>query len=326
MQLVYFKTNVPNFGDDLNLDIWPALAPGLFEGDEPGRDFTGIGTILGRPGIRGPRIDVFSTGAGNDPMSYWATREVTYHCVRGPVSTHICRLPQDRAVTDGAILTPRVSGFPQRSRGGGGIAVIPHFETAAHGDWGKVCRMAGMHYVDPRRTAREVIADIVSADLVLTESLHGAILADTYGIGWQAFATSRNFGTTKWIDWTASLGLPFRVTLVPPPTADLLLHSGRRPEPFGSTLEFTLEDALREFNGRVEADRPQPLRKLAREAVVRIPPLRRLLGFSAARTAEALAALAARDGALCSAASTRESLADEMLVRLRRLEVTTPAA
>jgi succinoglycan biosynthesis protein ExoV len=322
MQLVYFQTDVANFGDDLNRDIWPALAPRLFAREEPGRDFTGIGTILGRPSVRGPRIEVFSTGAGNDSLSHWAGREVVYHCVRGPVTARLCGLDTGSWVTDGALLTPQVPGFPDRAVGGGGIAVIPHFETAAHGDWQKVCQLAGMRYVDPRRPTRDVIDDIVRADLVLTESLHGAILADTYGVGWQVFATSRNFGVSKWIDWTASLDLRLRITIVPPPSPGLLLHTGRRSEPFGTTVEFGLEDAFGEFGNRVDADRVRPIRNLARSALLRFSPLQGLLGFSPARTAEALTALAARQSAQCSSAATRSRLSGELLTRLERLHAS----
>ena len=322
MQLAYFSTHVANFGDDLNADIWPALAPSLFEDDDPAHAFVGIGTIIGMPAIRSPRIEVFSTGAGNDPVSNWATRTITYHCVRGPVTARLCGLEADRVITDGALLTPLVPGFPARASGGGGTVVIPHFQTAACGDWARACRLAGMHYLDPRRPTREVVAMIAGADRVLTESLHGAILADAYGVGWSVFAASRNFDPTKWIDWCASLGLTFEMTMVPPPSAELLLRFGKRAEPYGSTRSYALADALASYgsrlDGRVTSERRQPARELARALLLGVKPFQVLLGFSPARTAEALHALAARAPS-CSPASTRQALQTELQTRLHAL-------
>lgn len=319
MQLAYFTTHVANFGDDLNADIWPSLAPNLFADPDPAHSFVGIGTILGMPRVTSPRIDVFSTGAGYDPISNWSGSKVTYHCVRGPVSAHLCRLDADRAVSDGGLLVPHVRGFPQRATGGGGTVVIPHFESLMHGDWETACSLAGMRLVDPRRPTWEVIAEIASADLVLTESLHGAIIADTYGIGWNAFATSRNFGTTKWVDWLAGLGMPFEFTILPPPSADHLLRFGRRSEPFGTRLTFSLQDALREFDTRIAADPPRRLRRMARELMLAVKPLRDWLGFTPEKTAAALGELAKREP-VSSKASVRQSLADQLLSRLQTLE------
>ena len=45
MRLVHYGTS-PNFGDDLNIDLWPALARSLFADPEDGRGFLGIGTIV----------------------------------------------------------------------------------------------------------------------------------------------------------------------------------------------------------------------------------------------------------------------------------------
>ena len=317
MQLVHFTTSCPNFGDDLNRDIWPALAPSLFGPEDEDVAFVGIGTILGMPRVKQRRIEVFSTGAGNDPPDGWADRQVNFHCVRGPVTARLMGLPADRALTDGAILTPQVRDFPARAVGGRGTCVIPHFQTIAFGGWEDACRQAGLRLIDPRGSTRHVIARIAEADLVLTESLHGAILADTYGIPWRAFSTSRNFGVPKWIDWTASVGLPFELTAVPPPSAAPLLTYGRRPEPFGTTQRFPLEDALSELHGRLKGGAKAPAlhKALARQMMIAMPLLQGPLGYSPTRTAQALADLAKLDG-VASAAALRQELTERMMGRL----------
>jgi len=237
-----------------------------------------------------------------------------YRCVRGPISARILGLDADRALTDGAILSPMAAAFPRAATGTGGTAIVPHWETLEHPGWPEVARLTGFELIDPRGTPEAVIARIAAARLVLTESLHGAILADTYGIPWIAFACSKNFSITKWADWTASVGLDFTPTMVPPPDAGPVLAFGRTPAPLGQTLRFDAETAIRLFDQRM-APAPATLKARLKGAVKHSPLIRPFLGFSPARTAEALQRLAGAAPAL-SAAPRREELQARMLERL----------
>ncbi|RAI54624.1 polysaccharide pyruvyl transferase family protein [Roseicella frigidaeris] len=316
MQLVYYRKQVPNFGDDLNAVLWKGLAPGLFD-EDPETGFVGIGTIIGMPcgGLR--RLHVFSSGIGNDRPEAWRGKQVEYWCVRGPVSARVLGLPAERALTDGAILTPLVAGFPQAATGTGGTLVVPHFQTLDHPGWPEVARLTGYELLDPRGTPEAVIARIAGARLVLTESLHGAILADVYGIPWIAFATSKNFGISKWVDWTLSLGRDFALAMVPPPDPGPVLAFGRPPAPFGQTLRFDAEAALARFDERVTPEVATLVSRL-KGLAKRSPLLRPFLGFSPARTAEALERLARTEPAL-SAEPRRLALRARMLERLETL-------
>jgi succinoglycan biosynthesis protein ExoV len=318
MKLVHFESPVPNFGDDLNAQLWPRLAPDLFAASDKDRGFVGIGTIIGMDVGELVQLEVFSSGAGYDRIAKWANKRVTFHCVRGPVTARLLGLEPELALTDGAILTPLVDGFPSRATGGGGTAVVPHFETIAFPGWDAACRQAGFRLLDPRGTPAEVIEQIAAAELVLTESLHGAVLADTYGVPWIPFATSRNFGTSKWVDWTASVGLDFDLRLVPPPNAQQLIAFGKRSEPYGATLRFTLEQAVGEFNVRMEAPPRNPLKEVAKAVIRRTPMAGRLLGYHPARTAEALTALATMPP-MQSKAALRAELSARMFEALQKL-------
>lgn len=315
MKLVHYSGSVPNFGDDLNALIWPSLAPHLFQPEDDDRAFIGIGTILGMPGHRHRRLDIMSSGTGYDPISNWADRELTFHCVRGPVTTHVLGLDPALAVTDGALLCPLVPSLPQRRGEGGHIGVVPHFQTLAFTGWDQACDMAGMTLIDPRHPPEQVIRQIAGAKLILTESLHGAIIADTYGIPWLAFATSGNFCMPKWIDWTSSVGVDLRVTYLPPPTSDPLLRFGRQGGAFGSSASFTLEQACADMQGRVHGTAPQPAWRSTLAGWGKGLGLHHLRGgykgLAATRTAEALSQLSHREGAV-SLASTRERLTDRL--------------
>jgi succinoglycan biosynthesis protein ExoV len=323
MQLVYYRKQVPNFGDDLNAFLWKGLAPELFD-DDPQVGFVGIGTIIGMPCGDLKRLHVFSTGIGNDRPEAWRDKQVEYWCVRGPISARMLKLPADRAITDGAILTPLVEGFPKGATGTGGTLVIPHFQTLDHPGWPEVARLTGYELLDPRADPRDVIARIAGAKLVLTESLHGAVLADVYGIPWVAFATSKNFGVTKWVDWTHSLGLEFNLTMVPPPDPGPVLAFGRPPAPFGQTMHFDIEGAFARFDERM-LPAPVTLKSRLKGLIKQSPLIRSFLGFSPARTAEALERLA-RGAATLSAEPVRQELRDRMMERLAAVVRPAPVA
>ncbi|KMS50860.1 succinoglycan biosynthesis ketolase [Novosphingobium barchaimii LL02] len=333
MKLLHYEPAVPNFGDDLNGTLWSALAPSLFEGegvvDDRGEAFVGIGTIVGIDPGRRRCLHVFSSGAGYTAADGWAGLDVHYHCVRGPVTAQVLGLSADRALTDGAILAPLVDRFrfsaavegagARNITAGGRTVVVPHYETIAFPGWDHAVRMAGFDLVDPRGAPEVVIAALASARLVLTESLHGAILADAYGVPWRGFAVSRNFSTAKWADWTGSLELNVEIALVPPPDPMPLLRFGKRGEAFGTMLQLEPEASFREFRSRIAPPARIPfLKAQAKRVLEDLPAARRLLGFSPQRTAKALAELATYEPYL-SLAGRRDSLRDAMLQRLEAL-------
>jgi hypothetical protein len=319
MRLVHYRGPVPNFGDDLNPMLWPALADGLID-DDPDDAFVGIGTIIGMPCAPPSRLHVFSSGVGNDPLDSWAGRDVIYWCVRGPISAALLGLPPAAALTDGAILTPFATGFPKvagqgATEQGAATLVIPHFQTLAYPGWDQVAAQSGFELLDPRGDPRDVVARIACARLVLTESLHGAILADTYGIPWRVFATSGNFCSTKFVDWCQSVGLPFSVTYLPPPNAAQLLEQGRGHGAWGRTEELTQQDALAAFAGRVAPRSRLGMRGRLKSQLRGSRMLQALLRYSPQRTAAALVRLA-KGRLQLSDTMVRADLQDRMLTRL----------
>ncbi len=169
--------------------------------------------------------------------------------------------------------------------------------------------------LDPRADPHAVIARIAQARLVLTESLHGAILADTYGIPWRVFGTSGNFGSTKFLDWCRSLEIPFTLTYVPPPSAAHILEHGRGPCVWGQTVQLKDEDATAAFHNRVTPASPPGLRARLKSQIRRHKILQPLLGYRPSRTAASLAALA-KEPVQLSKESVRERLQQRLMARL----------
>jgi succinoglycan biosynthesis protein ExoV len=314
MQLIHYRGAVPNFGDDLNATLWPALAPDLFD-DDPSDAFVGIGTIIGMRCDAAARLHVFSSGAGNDPVDSWRGRDVTYWCVRGPLTCALLGLPPDTAITDGAIVTPLAPGFPPRATPGDAVLIVPHFQTLDFPGWDQVAAQTGFELLDPRADPHAVIARIARARLVLTESLHGAILADTYGIPWRVFGTSGNFGSTKFLDWCQSLEIPFNLTYVPPPSAAHILEHGKGPCVWGQTVQLKVEDATAAFHNRVAPAVQPSLRARLKSQFRQHRFLQKLLGYRPSRTAAALAALA-KEPVQISKDSVRQRLQQRLLGRL----------
>lgn len=196
MRLKYCKLPQGNFGDDLNVELWPALFPGLAT-KHPDTWLYGIGTILGGTQPDGPKV-VLGSGCGyrgtpqlgDDWCVYW---------VRGPGTATRCHLDPSLGLGDAAVLYAPLhqplAPVPGR------IGLVPHHKSYDSWDWDTLAREAGLYPIDPRQTPRQVADAIASCERVLTESLHGAIFADTLGVPWRAVVLARRFNDFKWQDW-----------------------------------------------------------------------------------------------------------------------------
>jgi hypothetical protein len=136
------------------------------------------------------------------------------------------------ALTDPAILLaalPRFQNLPRR-----GAIFVPHWKSVGIGTWPAICREAGIEYVDPRQDSEMVIRRIGSANLVLAESMHAAIVADALRVPWISVTTTPEFLAFKWADWAASLGMTISTCLLRPSSLQealrnrLLQHSQHR--------------------------------------------------------------------------------------------------
>lgn len=327
MRLIYFQSPRPNFGDDLNAVLWPALAPDLFDREHGAEGFLGIGTIVGMPTPDANFLHVFSSGVGYDPVERWRTPRELW-CVRGPLSAKALGAPAETALTDGAILTGRLldgEAEPERA----GVAVVPHWESLLEPGWEEACAAAGFDLVSPMQDPLTVVRALRRARLVVTESLHGAILADALGVPWVAFGTSGNFSVFKWKDWTASVGTALCPVAVPPPSSGAWRRYGRiRFAAPGERPVLDEDAAWADYRARAGAGRRPgagggavaSLKRFAKGAADKAGVLDALFRLSPERTAEALTRAAEAEPCL-SDPVRREALAAEMLERLEALRL-----
>ena len=207
----------------------------------PGRCLLPIGSVLWNrtfEHISGP-IDVWGCGWRGEPLRADLRERISFHAVRGPETVRGLGLPPDIPQGDPALLLPRL--MPKIPRQHGKAIIIPHYYrvdcmTAAQryrftgcdalvpsrvigkpvpsarpsprGIWAMAKARLGLGV--PIVTGRQAINAIAGADFVLTGSLHGAILAQAYGVPWASYDDGYVDVPVKWYDWADYLGIQIR--------------------------------------------------------------------------------------------------------------------
>jgi hypothetical protein len=197
---------VPNFGDELNHWLWPKLLPGVFDDDET-ELFLGIGSILFHDYPPLAKKIVFGSGYGGytPPPRIDETWEVYF--VRGPRTAHVLGLDPQLAVGDAAILLRLIpEALPAAEPRRLGTAYMPHWDSAVSEQWESLANRAGLGFIDPRWPVERVLAAIRSCDLLVTEAMHGAIVADALRIPWVP-VLPHPVHRFKWYDFAEALGV-----------------------------------------------------------------------------------------------------------------------
>ena len=208
-----------NFGDELNRWLWPELL-GDVTGDT--RDdvlFVGIGTILDRHLPPARVTIVFGTGAGyaaapRDLLPHSARWRI--YGVRGPMTARALNIDPHFAMTDPAILLATFREFRGLDRRG--TLFIPHWKSVRYGNWEAICNRLGIEFVHPCKDSRAVVRRIATAEKVIAESMHAAIIADAFRVPWVPVALSREVSPFKWVDWASSVNVPYSPVCLPAST------------------------------------------------------------------------------------------------------------
>jgi succinoglycan biosynthesis protein ExoV len=223
MEIFYYRDPKRNFGDDLNRVLWSHVLPRrMLEADDV--VLIGIGSILseewaGRFSRSKKKVIVLGTGTSYDlppsDMSDWSIL-----AVRGPLTAAVIGMPE-KAVTDGAILladAPGLIGQPQQRND---IVFMPHYHSLRRwSHWESIAAAAGMRMVTPRQPVGDILKAFAKARLVVTEAMHGAIVADTLRIPWIPIVILPTVDEFKWRDWCQSMELPFAPQSLPAGSAD----------------------------------------------------------------------------------------------------------
>lgn len=202
-----------NFGDELNNWLWKRIIPELLD-DNGETVLLGIGTLINdqiEKKISGARnVIVFTTGVGYGSGLPKDMKNWIVYCVRGPLSAYRLNLPLSYGIGDGALLINKLyePGTKKRHR----FSYMPHFTQSIVGDesWRAVCGKADVNYIDARWSVDRVLLDIAQSEVLITEAMHGAIVAEALRVPWISVHTDmRGILPFKWLDWCESIGVNY---------------------------------------------------------------------------------------------------------------------
>lgn len=187
-----------NFGDELNTYLWPRLIHPDASHLLPDAMFYGIGTVLGsRQPVASHHI-IFGAGTGYQGLPPKQGIQKIYF-VRGPLSGEQLGACY---ITDPANL---MALFVKRADPIYRVSFMPRYDGITD-DLREGCHKLGIHLIDPRWPLQKVLADLAATEMLLSEALHGAVVADALRIPWLSIYGERGH-EFKWHDWTRSLGM-----------------------------------------------------------------------------------------------------------------------
>lgn len=212
MKIIAVKLKDGNFGDGLNQVLWHQLLPNL---DEIRDDHAimGIGTMgVGIEKNAKPlppsakTIHVFGSGAYEFARPDLIDERFKFHFVRGPLTGERWGCPE-KALVDGAalIMHSPLKDVPAAARTLK-VGYIPHHFSDRCANFESICQMAGLKFIGTAgTTVEEFIAKVKSCDLIITEALHGSIIADLFRKPWLPVTSGRHIYDFKWQDWFRSV-------------------------------------------------------------------------------------------------------------------------
>lgn len=216
-----------NFGDDINPYILKRFLPkSVIESEDT--CVVGIGTLLNN-GLLDElkpykKAIIFCSGVGyGEHGQLIGNEKLIFAGVRGLKSCEALLLPKEFAKTDAAILLADKKTDTKKKYK---HTFIPHINT----DWssGKMIKRAcddlGIKYIAPNADLEEFLDTIDKSEKVITEAMHGAIVADTLRVPWIPVKIHNALGF-KWEDWTSSMEIdysPNELTPVYDPTTSSL--------------------------------------------------------------------------------------------------------
>lgn len=265
VKLYYYQGVHPNFGDDLNPWLWPQLLPEFLD-DDARVLFVGIGTILTQALPEEPRKVIAGAGAGYGTAPAVDDRWNVY-CVRGPLTAQRLGLDASVSVTDPAVLlstlSDRISEHSERAD----VAFMPHHKTASAAavtagrrligpsTWAIACAASGVTYIDPMAPVEETLRAIASTEILITEAMHGAIVADALRVPWIPVRLYDHILEFKWQDWCRSMELVYHPVTIGGVRA---MRSGVRAKMERLGAPFRVAEALkriaRERRPRLSSD------------------------------------------------------------------------
>ncbi len=209
MKLHYYKDKVGNFGDDLNRWLWSKVIPIEFDNNDE-QIVIGIGTLLNsKLNTRLPTDSIkiiMGSGAGYGENLTLDDNWKIYF-VRGPLTAELLGIDESMAITDPAVLVKNIDFYSYGRQYE--VAIMPHHVSCKGIDWVEVCANLNIKYINPSYSVEKVLDIISRTNLLITEAMHGAIVADALRVPWVPIKMFDHIFDFKWHDWTKTIGVQY---------------------------------------------------------------------------------------------------------------------
>lgn len=210
----FYYANLPNMGDLLN----PLLVKELFNLDSERRTYlncelSGIGSGLGQfltggskvlralkkvSSVIYPEVHVWGTGFINEESEtdkMFFKKEMKFHAVRGNLSKarveRILKRKLDIPVGDAGLLADRL--IKETIEKKYSVGIIPHFKEQGHPIFQEMNEAyKNSIIIDLMEEPIEVIKKIAQCEIIISTSLHGLIVADSFYIPNQHIVVTSN--------------------------------------------------------------------------------------------------------------------------------------
>ena len=94
------------------------------------------------------------------------------------------KIPESFGIGDPTVLLLKNPKFKKDFKTGNKNLLIPHHRSEENADWKKLADLLDFDFCSPTESADQMVKAISFAKTVFTESLHGAIFADSLNIPW----------------------------------------------------------------------------------------------------------------------------------------------
>lgn len=206
MKLIIYE-GVENFGDVIGLRLADVFFPRVLD-DDAREQLLMVGTMIDRHAPAGTEQIVIGAGTGYRTGRPSLLRRTVY-AVRGPLTARAMGLEPRLGCIDPGFLFASTHGVGGDEKVPSEPLFMPHWRTdlSSGEGWRRACAMARVGYCSPLDDPERILRRIRRAPVVITEALHGAIVAESCGVAWIPLVVGPHVLGFKWRDWCASIGI-----------------------------------------------------------------------------------------------------------------------
>jgi hypothetical protein len=233
---IRYWTAVSNAGDQINPYVFEA-ATGRAPYFSPRRNephVLGVGSILF---MATPQSHVWGSGVLDPGGDYSQVRPQNVHAVRGKLTRELLRtkygLEKDVPLGDPGIFVdeiPEIVEYTRNSRAKRRVGIIPHHRMIDHAYIRDIARHADVNVINPHLDCIDFIKEIISSEIILSQSLHGLIFAQVFRKPYTWFShTQDEAWLFKFRDWFSTTSAPDAAPAMFGTSLERLLDAARLP-------------------------------------------------------------------------------------------------